>query len=173
MQRVMIVGGPGSGKSILARQLGERTGLPVFHMDQIHWLPGWVERSKEDKDRLSSEVHQQERWIFEGGHSRTYPERIARADTFIWLDVPVWLRMVRVLRRSWRYRGQSRPDLTEGCPEQFSTETLKFLHFIWTTRHSARAKLLEVWQSPPPHLTVYRLKNLAEVSAFLETVKQS
>jgi adenylate kinase family enzyme len=100
MKRVMIVGGPGSGKSTLARLLGERTGLPVVHIDHIHWQAGWIERDKEDKDRLTREVHARDAWIFEGGHSRTYDDRMARADTLIWLDMPVWLRLWRVLRRT-------------------------------------------------------------------------
>ena len=49
MQRIMIVGRPGSGKSSLAQAIGERTGLPVIHIDKIHWQPGWVERSKAEK----------------------------------------------------------------------------------------------------------------------------
>lgn len=40
MKRVMITGGPGSGKSMLAAALGEKTGLPVYHMDKIHYRPG-------------------------------------------------------------------------------------------------------------------------------------
>ena len=44
MKRVMIIGQPGSVKSTLARFLGERTGLPVVHIDKIHWKPGWNER---------------------------------------------------------------------------------------------------------------------------------
>ena len=44
MKRVMIVGQPGAGKSTIARQIGQRTGLPVVHIDKIHWMPGWVER---------------------------------------------------------------------------------------------------------------------------------
>ncbi|MDF9757302.1 Mg-chelatase subunit ChlI [Pseudomonas hunanensis] len=67
MQRVMIVGQPGSGKSTLARKLGEQTGLPVVHIDTIHWQPGWVERSPDEKTRLCREVEARERWIFEGG----------------------------------------------------------------------------------------------------------
>lgn len=42
MQRVMIIGQPGSGKSTLAREMGKHTGLPVVHIDTIHWQPGWV-----------------------------------------------------------------------------------------------------------------------------------
>lgn len=46
MKRILIVGCAGSGKTTLAVALGERTGLPVIHLDQHHWRPGWVERSK-------------------------------------------------------------------------------------------------------------------------------
>lgn len=64
MKRVMIVGGPGSGKSTLARQLGAITGLPVFHMDHIHWKPHWVERDRADKDLMTRVVHAKDSWIF-------------------------------------------------------------------------------------------------------------
>ncbi|WP_349775075.1 AAA family ATPase [Frigidibacter sp. SD6-1] len=52
MQRIMIIGQPGAGKSTLAAALGQRTGLPVIHIDHIHWQPGWIERSSDEKTRL-------------------------------------------------------------------------------------------------------------------------
>lgn len=167
MKRVMIVGVPGSGKSTLAVALGKKTGLPVYHMDKIQFRPGWVQRTMAEKDRMSHEVHMEDAWIFEGGHSNTYAERVARADTFIWLDVPVARRLFRVLKRSIRYHGQSRPDLTEGCPEVFDRQTLDFLSYIWRTRHSARLKLEKIYQAPPDHLTVLRIATIGEVEAFL------
>ena len=39
MQRILIIGCGGAGKSTLARALGEKTGLPVVHLDQIWWAP--------------------------------------------------------------------------------------------------------------------------------------
>jgi adenylate kinase family enzyme len=42
MNRIMIIGQPGSGKNTPAQTLGERAGLPVIHIDKIHWPPGWV-----------------------------------------------------------------------------------------------------------------------------------
>ncbi len=170
MKRVMIVGGPGSGKSTLARQLGATTGLPVFHMDHIHWKPHWVERDQADKDLLTREVHAKDEWIFEGGHKRTYDERIARADTFIWLDFPLPLRVWRVLRRAFKYRGQSRPDLPENCPEQFNIETLRFLAFIWRTRKSSRERLAAITVKPPANLTIYHLRNRREVQHLMDKV---
>lgn len=47
LKRIMIIGQPGSGKSTLAKLLGEITGLPVVHIDTIHWQTGWVERSQD------------------------------------------------------------------------------------------------------------------------------
>src|ERR1700747_677174 len=40
MERVVIVGAGASGKSTLATQLGEITGLPVVRLDQMFWQPG-------------------------------------------------------------------------------------------------------------------------------------
>lgn len=98
MQRVMIIGQPGSGKSTLARIMGEIVHLPVVHIDHIHWKAGWVERHGSERDALCTKVHAQETWIFEGGgRSSTWPERISRADTLIWLDFPLPIRMRRVM----------------------------------------------------------------------------
>ena len=169
MKRIMIVGTPGAGKTTLARRLGQILDLPVFHMDHIHWKSGWIERAPDEKTRLTHEVHMRDTWIFEGGHSRSFPERVARADTFIWLDLPVWRRTYRVLRRSWMYRGRTRPDLPEGCPEQFNRQTLEFLGFIWRTRRSSWAKLQAIYANPPPHLAVHHLTTVSAIDAFVES----
>ena len=83
MKRVMIVGQPGAGKSTLARQLGARTGLPVVHIDHIHWTPGWVEREREEKLAMMRAAEREESWIIEGGLSATWDTRLPRADTVI------------------------------------------------------------------------------------------
>ena len=164
MQRVMIIGQPGSGKSTLARRLGELTFLPVVHIDHIHWKAGWVERDPTEKTQMTLDVIQDPRWIFEGGHSKTYVERLARADTLIWLDMPLGLRLRRVLARTIRYYGQTRPDLPDGCPEQFSWD---FLSFIWRTRHTSRAKMQALFNSALTDKTTYHFTTPSQVNTFL------
>ena len=169
MQRVMITGGPGSGKSTLAQIMGERTGLPVYHMDHIHWTPGWVERAKEDKTPLALDIIAKDQWIFEGGNSATYSDRTARADTFIWLDLPVALRFKRVVWRTIRDSGKVRSDMAPDCPEGFHSETLPFWLWIWRTRHTARAKLAAI-AATPGHMTVHHLQNRSQVRQFIDNL---
>lgn len=168
MKRVMVVGGPGSGKSTLARQLGDVTGLPVHHMDMIHWKPGWQERSKTEKVALVSAVEWSNSWILEGGLSVTYDNRASRADTVVWLDLPLIVRSVRVVKRRFQYRGgKTRPDLPENCPEKLDRE---FLWWILSTSRSQREKV-RLAIAGAPHLAVHHLQSSAKVRAFLDQLR--
>ncbi|MFK7837896.1 MAG: hypothetical protein AB8B60_16935 [Sulfitobacter sp.] len=104
----------------MARMLGAQTGLPVHHMDHIHWRDGWIERENPEKLALASEIEAQERWIFEGGLKATYANWATRADTLIWLDLPVGLRLWRVTKRLLRFWGQARPDMAPAVWRGFT-----------------------------------------------------
>jgi adenylate kinase family enzyme len=127
MQRILIIGPCGSGKSTLARELGPKLGLPVFHMDQLNWKPGWVESSKDEiRERLAT-ITTTDRWLIDGNYGGTLGERLERADTVLYLDYPIRLCVARLLKRIWTHRGRTRPDMTEGCPERFD---LPFLFYL-------------------------------------------
>ncbi len=149
----MVVGAPGSGKSTLAIRLGRITALPVFHMDHIHWLPGWIERVRDEKIAMAHAVEARAEWIFEGGLSSTYDNRAVRADLIVWLDLPLPLRLWRVTRRIATNYDQTRPDLTENCPERFSAE---FYRYIVTSNRRTQARLARLAAEagkPLRHLT--------------------
>ena len=165
----MIVGQPGAGKSWLALRLGQGLDLPVFHMDPIHWQPGWVPRPDTEKRHLCAAIEAGEAWVFEGNYSATMAHRVARADLVIWLDLPVWLRLWRVTWRKFRGFGQVRPDMAPGCPEGLGREAWAFYSYIWATRASGRARLAEVAALAGPKLR--HLRGRGEVAAFLQGPK--
>ncbi len=127
MQRLLVIGPCGAGKSTLAAELGQKLRLPVFHMDQLNWQPGWVESSKDEIREKLAAIVATDRWLIDGNYGGTLGERLERADTVVYLDYPIRLCVARVLRRIWTYRGRTRPDMTERCPERFSLEFMIYL----------------------------------------------
>lgn len=143
MQRVLVIGPCGAGKSTLSGELGRRLKLPVFHMDQLNWKPGWIESSKDEITAKLRAIVTNDRWLIDGTYGGTLGPRLHRADTVVYLDFPIGLCVHRLLKRIWTYRGRSRPDMTEGCPERFD---LAFLFYLIR------------WNSGPRIRTEARLK---------------
>jgi len=166
----MIIGGPGSGKSTLARAMAVRLDLPVTHIDQFQYSAGWVEVDPLERDAKVRAVVAQSSWIIDGNYSSTAEDRIARADTLIWLDMPLWRRLWRVARRTLRYYGQSRPDLPEDCLERFSAE---FIRYIIFSNNSQRRKAAARYQSMKKSARAFRLRSSREVHSFLAQLKRA
>lgn len=164
MKRIMIIGAPGSGKSTLAQGLGAHFDLPVYHIDrEVHWLPDWQERPRDEKIRIAQDIEARERWVFEGGLSSTYTNRAARADMLVWLDLPIALRLFRVIRRSVRDRGKTRPDMAEHCPERLSLLP-EFIGFILRTRKTSRRRQRAVFEAAT--CSKYHLQSPRAVARF-------
>ena len=129
MERVIIIGCGGAGKSTLARKLGEKTGLPVVHLDQIWWAPGhWQHIEKPEFDEKLAAELEKSQWIMDGNFNRTIPQRLAKCDTVIYLDYNRIMCLWGVIRRVIKSYGKTRPDMDEGCPERFDWE---FLKWVW------------------------------------------
>ncbi len=63
MQRLLVIGPCGAGKSTLSNVLGKKLDLPVFHMDQLNWRPGWIESSKDEIRARLADIVATERWM--------------------------------------------------------------------------------------------------------------
>jgi adenylate kinase family enzyme len=172
MQRIAIIGCSGTGKSTLARRLGERLGLPVVHLDALFWEPGWVESEAKVFRARVTEAHAGERWISEGLYiSKTFDLRLPRAELIVWLHQPRWLCIARVIWRALTYRRGTRPDLAPGCHEQFDSGFLPLLAYIWTFEREKRPRTEVALERLAPGVPVVRLNGDRESAAFLEGLR--
>ena len=165
MERIIIIGCGGAGKSTLARKLGEKTGIPVVHLDQIWWAPGhWQHLEREEFDRRLMEEVEKPRWILDGNFNRTLEVRLEKCDTVIYLD---FSRMACL--RSWMGRviknwGHARADMAEGCTEWFDPEMARW---IWRFNRDNRQRYYGLLGGLVGK-QVYILKNRREVERFLK-----
>lgn len=162
MERVLILGSPGAGKSTFARRLAERSGLPLIHLDQHFWRPGWVEPPPDDWQRIVERLAQQPHWIMDGDYSRTLDTRLQRADVAFVLDTPRWLNMTRVLKRVLATYGRTRPDLAEGCPERFDWA---FLQYVWNYPRKLRPRIVAKLETYSGKVITFRSSR--EANAYL------
>jgi len=170
MQRVLIIGPCGAGKSTLAQRLGPILDLPVIHLDALNWQPGWVMAPDEQFRARMLDVLRRPRWIIDGNYGGTVQLRIARADTVIFLDFARWRCVARVLKRVWTYAGQTRPDMGEGCPEKFDWE---FMDFVWHWFETSRPRLLARLETMRADQRLIVLRTPREVEQFVAQVNAS
>lgn len=90
MNRVMVIGCPGSGKSTFSRKLRDKTNLPLFYLDQIWHKSDKTTISREEFDnKLQELLDSNDQWIIDGSYLRTMEMRLIKADTVFLLDIPV------------------------------------------------------------------------------------
>lgn len=140
MQRILILGCCGAGKSTLSRSLAEQLNLPIIHLDQHYWQPNWKEPTRVDWEEKVKELIKEDKWIMDGNYSGTIDIRINRADTIIYLESSTIKCLYRVMKRIVKYRGKVRPDMPPGCPERFD---LGFLHYVAVFNIIKRKPLLK------------------------------
>jgi adenylate kinase family enzyme len=170
MKRVMVIGGPGSGKSTLARRLHAVTGLPLFHLDQLYWRPGWQQTPKDEWLQLMAELAAREEWIMDGGYRNSFHIRMPRADTILWLDLPRRVAFPRVLKRIALGYGRVRADLSPGCPERLDRE---FLRWAWTFRRAHEGLYRQALVEYAGHANVYIFASTPAANRFLENLRSS
>ena len=172
MRRVAVIGSGGAGKSVVATQLSERTGLPVTHLDHLFWREGWTPAPREEALRELAAVVARDEWIIDGNFLEAAgtngDARFERVDTVVFLDLPRATCLRRVLWRLVRDRGRSRADLPEGCSEGFD---LPFLRWIWSYPRTDRPRVLQLLSRLDAGVAVHHLRSPAVLRAFFERLE--
>ncbi len=164
MQRIVIVGSGGSGKSMLAKQMGAALGRDVVHLDRLLWKPGWVRVAPQEQEAVIAEAVSGPSWIVEGDHIRTQALRFAACDTIIFLDFSRQVCLWRTLRRFALNYGKSRLGMADGCPERLNWTLLKW---VWRYPLDNRAQVVDNIKRYAPGRKIVVLHSPKEVKRFL------
>lgn len=156
MVRIVILGCAGSGKTTLARQLGERTGATVICLDTI-WQAQENEKDLPAFRNSIKTLHANDEWISDGNFAvATFDIRLPRATLVIWLERSklscAWRAVLRVFKRGQAHRINKLPEV---------------LAFIWNFDKINRPRIEAIRASHGPRVPVRILRDSQDIAAFL------
>ncbi|MBT4889069.1 MAG: flagellar protein FlaR [Rhodospirillales bacterium] len=165
MTRIMVIGNAGGGKSTLCRALSTALSLPHHPIDNIQWQPGWIETPEAEYTLLHENFLKSEKWIIDGfGPWNSITQRMAAADTIIFVDHPLWVHFWWATKRQIKSIIFGRPDGPIGCP--MLSVTFKLYKLIWQLHFETRPKLMNTINKHKNGRGIFHIKSPRELAKF-------
>jgi len=170
MQKIIIIGPGGAGKSTLSKRLAKKLRIPVIHLDTLYWKEGWVETPLSEWEKIQTELVSHPQWILDGNYEESLDIRLQSCDTVIFLDFPRYLTLYRVIKRYLTYRRKQREDRCKGCQEKLS---YFFLKWVWDYPTKSRPFILKKLSllQKQKKVNIHILSSQTDIDTFLETLK--
>jgi len=138
INKIAIIGGSGTGKTTLSKNLANKLNLPLYHIDGIHHLKNWEIRDKYERDKIILEIVDKPKWIIDGTYHTTLKQRMENTDLVIYLDYSSIAQVKGALGRWIKNHGKEKEEIP-GCRERMSFE---FLMWVWNWRKNKREDII-------------------------------
>jgi adenylate kinase family enzyme len=170
MQRVVIIGVTGSGKSTFAKQLAHCLHCDHHPMDDLRFLANWETKSLEDFRAILAAIVEKPAWVLDGNYSNVRDLTWGNADTVIWLNYSFPVAFRRLTIRTMR-RILTGEVLFGGCVETFQSQFFsKDSLFLWffQTYWKRRKEYPLLFQRPQySHINFITLPSPRKAKKFL------
>lgn len=168
--RIAVIGPSGSGKTWVSEQLASRLTLRHVEIDALYHGPNWEPCSLDVlRDRVSGATAG-DGWVSDGTYHQLIGELVLeRAETLVWLDLPVTRVMWRLLRRSY-VRRKDDIELWHGNRESGWGDSVRYLFWPAFERAFENRRRLPPVLARHPQLDVHRLRSDRAVRAFIDAV---
>jgi len=165
VKKVIVIGCPGSGKSYFARKLRDKTGLPLYYLDQIWHKADKTNITREEFDAILDNILKNDEWIIDGTYSRTLDIRLQKCDTVFLLDLPLEVCMKGAESRI----GQKREDLP-WVEDEFDGE---FRQHILNFPHNRLPEIYRLLESYKPEKNIIVFKSREAVNEYIGAAERA
>jgi adenylate kinase family enzyme len=154
MNKIIVIGCPGSGKSTISKRIGQKLNIPVYGLDEYQTL------SKEDFIKTQTSLMGGKKWILDGNFVKSIGNRIDKAGVVIFLDFPKRVVCYRFLKRSIEDFKKERIELGKN----YWNEKWGVFKYIW---NFPRAEIYQIIEKHTKKQRVVILHNSREADEFL------
>ena len=162
MEKVIIIGSPGAGKSTFSRKLRDKTGLPLYYLDMIYHKPDRTTVSREEFDQRLEQLLRKDCWIMDGNYQRTLEVRLQACDTVFLLDYPLQVCLSGAEARVGQVREEMPWTENEFDPE--------FKQWILDFPHKALPRIYELLKKYQETKKIIIFKSRQEAEDYLSTL---
>lgn len=162
INKIAIIGGPGTGKTTLAKKLSNLLSISFFSIDDIKFYKNWIPKNKKDVDNKIYTILNKSQWIIEGNHLRNLEGILSKADIVIFLDFPLHLQLLGIFKRFFFSFKKCIKNM-KNCEEKIS-----FSFFIKTLLFNVnkRPKIIATIMKKQD-LKLYLIANYEQINDFL------
>lgn len=128
--KIIVIGSPGSGKSVFTRKLKQVLKYPVLHLDSIYHKGGKSHiSSSELLEKINDFSNANANWIIDGNYISTMETRVELADTIFLLNIPVNKCLENIYNRAndSLVHGIKRDDMADGFDETLTDDFVDFV----------------------------------------------
>lgn len=162
MERALVIGCPGAGKSTFARTLRDKTGLPLHYLDMLWHKPDKTNFTREEFDAGLAQWLAEPRWVIDGNYLRTLEPRLRACDTVFFLDYPLETCLAGARSRV----GKPREDMP-WVEDEFDPE---FHQWILDFAHDQRPRIMELLEQYREGREIHVFTAREAANDFLETL---
>lgn len=172
-RRILVYGVTGSGKSTAAARVAAATGLPLYLVDELTWLPGWVLVETDIQREMIADITSTDAWILDTAYSSWLDVALYRCELVVGLDYPRWLSLGRLVRRTIS-RLIDRETVCNGNVETVRGALSRDSIIVWHFKSFARKRArIRAWAGAPSGIPVLLFRRPAELEGWLRALKET
>lgn len=168
MNKIIVIGCPGSGKSTLVRNLKDILNYPVLHLDKIYHIDNNTHITRDElRQKVAEFASSSDKWIIDGNYISTVEERVILADTVVIIDIDTETCIQNVYNRS---KLGNREDMADGFDSKIINP--EFIDFIKKFKNESLPKIMDLVEKYKKEKKFVILKNYNEVDKFVNNIKK-
>ena len=163
MQKVLLIGNAGAGKTTFAKQLAQKLHLPLVNLDNLYWRGDWDHLSRDEFDAILQSELEKPQWIIDGNFNRTIPQRLQYCDTVFYFDFPTIICLAGITKRTLTNLGKVRSDMGGNCVEHFDSQKISLYRNVLTFNKQHRRDYYELLEDAGhAHVIIFRSRKPAK-----------
>lgn len=165
MERILVIGCPGSGKSTFAKRLSNILDYPILHLDRIFHIDNNTQISREDlKEKILNFINNNPNFIIDGNYGATLKLRMKYSDTIFYFNIDTETCLKNVINRC--NSNKIRDDIAEGFDNSIIDP--EFIEYVRTFNQDKKPKIDEMLNDF--NGKIIKFYNYDEVKIYLEKI---